>query len=495
MTMELIRINKLLFVILFLGAATTTTAQASRPPNILLIVSDDQRPDTIRALGNNYIDTPNLDRLVARGATFTRAIAAHPVCIPSRAEILTGATTFSNGSPPFGAAIKPEMAFWGDAMRQAGYVTWYSGKWMNDGSPKTRGYDETSALYVSGNTGRTVQPTYPKAYNGVPVTGYGDWVFKTNDGKVELEKGVGLTPITDRHIADGAIALIQRRPDRPFFLHVNFTAPHDPRHFPPGYEKKYDPASIPLPANFLTQHPFDHGNANQRDEKLLPVPRNPGEVRGEIAAYYAVISHLDEQVGRIFETLRATGQEGNTVIIFTSDHGLAIGSHGLLGKQNMYEHTIGVPLIFAGPGIPQNRRFAAQAYLRDLFPTICEFVGAPVPKTVEGRSLLPVLKGLAREIYSEVYAYWHLSSAREAKAAPGGPQAELPVERMVRTDRWKLIYYSHLQRYQLFDLANDPYELKDVSAAPEHQGVRTQLQRKLREWFEPRIAPYNKRKS
>ncbi len=484
--------NKMPPYLLLLACASSAVAQANRAPNILFIVSDDQRPDTVHALGNTYIDTPHLDRLVTRGSTFTRAIAANPVCISSRSEILTGATGFRNGASPFGAVMKPEMAFLGDVLRKAGYITWYSGKWMNDGSPKTRGYDETSALYVSGETGRTIKATYPKAYNGVEVTGYGDWVFKSNNGKTESEKGIGLTPITDRHIADGAIALIQRRPDRPFFLHVNFTAPHDPRHFPPGYEKKYDPAAIPLPPNFLTEHPFDHGNAGQRDEKLLPVPRNPDEVKAEIAAYYALISHMDEQIGRIVEALRATGQEQNTIIIFTSDQGLAIGSHGLLGKQNMYEHTIGVPLILAGPGIPQNRRFAAQTYLRDMFPTLCDMVGAPIPKSVEGRSLVPVLKGSVKEIYPEVYAYWHISSGRSAKmAAETGSPVELPIERMVRTDRWKLIHYSHLQRYQLFDLVNDPHELKDLSAVSEHQGIKADLQRKLRDWFAPRIAPYN----
>jgi arylsulfatase A-like enzyme len=482
--------NKALHVILLLLWVVTAAVAAQRPPNVLVIVTDDQRPDTIRALGNTYIDTPNLDRLVARGSTFTRAIVANPVCISSRSEILTGASGFRNGASPFGDVIRPEMTFWGDAMRKAGYVTWYSGKWMNDGSPKTRGYDETSALYTSDNTGKTTKTTYPKAYNGVAVTGYGDWSFKTNDGKSELEKGIGLTPLTDRHIADGAIALIERRSDRPFFLHVNFTAPHDPRHFPPGYEKKYDPATIPLPPNFLTEHPFDHGNANQRDEKLLPIPRNPNEVKAEIAIYYALISHLDEQIGRMLEALRKSGQERNTIVIFTSDHGLAIGSHGLLGKQNMYEHTIGVPLIMAGPGIPENKRFAAQTYLRDLYPTVCDMLGAPIPTVVEGRSLLPVLKGAVREIYPEVYAYWHISSSRSAKMAEAGTPAELPIERMVRTDRWKLIYYSHLQSYQLFDLVNDPYELKDLSSSLENQAIKAELQGKMRAWFDPRIAAY-----
>jgi arylsulfatase A-like enzyme len=469
---------------LFLAVLVFARAAEVRPsPNVLLIVTDDQRPDTIRALGNPYIETPNLDRLVNAGTSFSRAIAANPHCTPSRAEIMTGATGFRNRSQPFGKAMDPKLVLWADAMRKAGYRTWYSGKWMNDGSPRTRGYEETSGLFSSGGagSGERAKFTHPLAHNGRPATGYTGWTFKTNDGKPELEKGVGLTPTTDRHIADGAIELIQRGPGKPFFLHVNFTAPHDPLHFPPGYETKYDPTGMPLPANFLSEHPFDHGNAGGRDERMLPLPRTALEVKGEIAAYYALISHMDEQVGRMMEALRATAQDQNTIVIFTSDHGLAMGSHGLMGKQNMYDHTIGVPLVMAGPGVPKNRRSAAQTYLRDLYPTVCELAGIAIPDTVEGRSLVPVLSGRAREIYPEIYAYWHRADY----------SASLPIQRMVRTERWKLIYYSHLNRYQLFDLDTDPHELRDLSSIAENQTVMAELRRKLEAWFGPRIEPFN----
>jgi arylsulfatase A-like enzyme len=464
-----------LLTVWFLASASFAADHAR--PNVLLIVSDDQRPDTIHALGNSYIATPNLDRLVERGTAFPRAIAPIPHCTPSRAEIMTGATTFQNRSSPIGKAIAAKMIYWATTMRQGGYHTWYSGKWMNDGSPKTRGgYEETSGLYSSG--GAAGQPlTYPHSHNEQVVTGYTGWTFKTNDGKVELEKGIGLTPITDRHIADGAIALINRRSSQPFFLHVNFTAPHDPLHLPPGYEKKYDPATMPLPANFLPEHPFDHGNAGQRDELMLPVPRDPMAVKGEIAAYYSLISHMDEQIGRILAALEATGQDKNTIIIFTSDHGLGMGSHGLMGKTNMYEHTIGVPLIIAGPGVPAGRRSPAQTYLRDLYPTVCELVGLTAPATVEGKSLVPVLQGRTEQIYPEVYGYWH----RPELTAP------LPVQRMVRTERWKLIYYSNVERFQLFDLANDPYELKDLSSDPSRAQIKADLRAKLDAWFKPRL--------
>jgi arylsulfatase A-like enzyme len=192
-------------------------------PNVLLIVTDDQRQDTIGAFGNSYIETPHLDRLARQGASFTRALTADPYCTPSRAEIMTGASTFQNRSSPFGKVMDSKMVFWASTMQKAGYQTWYTGKWMNDGSPKTRGYQVTSGLFSSGGGGGRDGQTYPTSHNGKKVTGYTGWTFKTNDGKVEIEKGVGLTPITDRHIADGAIAMLERRPTQPFFLHVNFT--------------------------------------------------------------------------------------------------------------------------------------------------------------------------------------------------------------------------------------------------------------------------------
>src|SRR5262249_32758014 len=132
------------FFLLLVVLLPLRAAQTGARPNVLLIVTDDQRPDTIHALGNAYIDTPNLDRLASGGRALPRAISANPHCVPSRAEIMTGATGFRNGSPPFGNAINPKLALWADTMRRAGYRTWYSGKWMNDGSPRNRGYDETS---------------------------------------------------------------------------------------------------------------------------------------------------------------------------------------------------------------------------------------------------------------------------------------------------------------------------------------------------------------
>lgn len=452
------------FAVISLASLLLAVPAHADKPNFLVIVSDDQRPETIRALGNQHIHTPHLDRLVREGMTFTRATCAFPLCVPSRAEILTGTAGWKNGVPFAGGRLRKDTVFWADTLRKAGYHAWYSGKWMNDGKPTTRGYEETSGLFSSGGAGPDGRkPTYGR--KGRLITGYRGWTFKSNDGKPELEKGVGLVGETSRHIADGAIKLLQRKPNRPFFLHVNFTAPHDPLVIPPGYEGKYDPATMPLPKNHLPAHPFDHGNYAGRDEKLLPWPRTKADVREEIAAYYAVIDDMDAQIGRILKTLRDIGQYDNTVIIFTSDHGLALGSHGLMGKQNMYEHTIGVPFIISGPGIPRDRRTRAQIYLRDMFPTTCDLAGVAIPETVEAKSFAPVLRGGKKRIYPEIYGYF------------------FGYQRMIRTDRWKLIHYPKINRYQLFDLQDDPDELKDLSKSSAHRPKLNELNGKLTAWF------------
>lgn len=441
--------------------ATTSHAAQPAQPNFLVLVSDDQRPDTIRALGNPIIETPHLDRLVLNGLTFTRANCAHPLCVPSRAEILTGCIGFRNGvHPPLN---KPDLALptWPKVMAAAGYHTYHVGKWMIAGRPSTRGYQESLGLFASG---KQSELTHPLDSAGREVTGYRGWMFQTDDRQLEPEQGVGLTPNISAKFADAAIQFISRQSDQPFLLQVNFTAPHDPLLDPPQWINKYPADQMPLPKNFMEHHPFDHGNYSGRDEKLNTWPRKKSDIRRDLATYYRVISDMDAQIGRIIEALTKHGKLDNTVIIFTSDHGLAIGSHGLMGKQNMYEHTIGVPLIMSGPGIPRNERKNAQIYLRDLFPTTCELANIPIPKTVEGQSFKAVIEGRKRRIYEHTFGYFK------------------DRQRMVRTDRWKLIYYPHLDRYQLFDLENDPDELKDLTDAPAHRELKDQLKTVLRRW-------------
>ena len=441
---------------------------AKAKPNVLLIVTDDQRPDSIAALGNDVIDTPNLDRMVKQGMTFEQATCANPLCVPSRAEILSGCSSFRNGVRGMGAErIDPKLTLLPTAMASAGYHAWYVGKWMNDGRPLTRGYHETKALFSNGG-GTWKKGEIILGRKGRAVTGYRNWTFKDSKGVPDLSKGIGLTPLTDKYIADGAVQFLKRKTDKPFFLHLNFTSPHDPLIYPPGYEDKYNPENLKLPPNFLPRHPFDHGNYEGRDERLLPWPRTKEDVLEELAVYHAVIDHIDKQVGRIIGQLRADGRLKNTFVIFTSDHGLALGSHGLMGKQNMYEHTIRVPLILSGPRIPNDKRSNALCYLRDLYPTICDLVGVPTPKSVEARSLLPVILGKKEAVYEEVYGYFR------------------DKQRMIRNKRFKLIHYPHLNRYQLFDLSEDPQELNDLSKNSALKGILAGLRVKLEKWFRDR---------
>lgn len=447
----------LALLVLFVAGSRPAQAATERP-NVLVIVSDDQRPDTIGALGNPYIETPSLDQLVRSGAVFTRAVSPNPICTPARAEILTGCSGFRNGVLDFGKKADPELPLWSSTMRAAGYHTWYVGKWHTDGKPIERGYEESQGLFSGGGKRWAVEQ---KDYNGRKVTGYSSWLFQQDDGTLLPEKGVGVTGDISSRFADHAIEFIRRDVEKPFFLHVNFTAPHDPLLMPPGYEGKYPPEAIPLPPNFLPEHPLDHGNLRGRDERLLPWPRTPETVRAELAVYYAVIADMDEHIGRMIAALRATGQWDETVVIFTSDHGLGVGSHGIRGKQNMYEHTVGVPLIFHGPGIPRGKRFDAQVYLRDLYPTVCELAGVDVPDVVQGKSLTPILDGRTGSVREYVFCYFR------------------QFQRMVRTGHWKLIHYPQIERFQMFDLAADPFELRDLSSASQHARTFADLHAKL----------------
>ena len=431
-------------------------------PNVLLIVTDDQRPDTIHALGNDVIRTPVFDRLVREGTTFTRAVTAIPICVASRAELLTGRDGLSNGRQNYGMSPAADVPGIAHVLHDAGYATCYTGKWHTTGRPSDWGYAACAGLYSGG--GAAFPLTHPVDWAGRPVTGYVGWVFQTDDRQLFPEQGVGLTPDISAAFADAAIGFIRSVRERPFFLHVNFTAPHDPLLQPPGNEHRYDPAAIPLPRDFRPEHPFDHGNRAGRDELLFEIPRTEDETRGEIAVYYSVISHMDAQIGRILDELRRGEQLNRTLVIVTSDHGLAIGSHGLRGKQNMYEHTIGVPLIFRGPGIPTDTRTNAQCYLRDLYPTICDLARVPVPETVQGRSLAPVLGGDRRQVHDAVFTHF------------------LKVQRAIRTDSWKYVVYPQAGREQLFSIQEDPDELTNLIDQSDHAATAGDLRSRLTQW-------------
>jgi len=385
--------------------------------NVLLLFSDDQRADTIHALGNDSIETPNLDALVRKGMAFTHTFVTVPVCTPGRAELLSGTSAFRNGVKYFDDKLSPDLTLLPQTFAQAGYLTWFAGKWHNDGTPEAHGFKIARRVFLGGM--RAHEMTLKDGQRD--VTGFSSELF-----------------------ADAVIDFLSHTPNHPWFAQISFTAPHDPRTPPGRYQSLYDPTKLPLPLNFLPEHPFDNGEMTIRDEQLEKWPRTPDAIRRHLGDYYGMISNLDEQVGRIFKALDSSGQAEKTLVIFASDNGLALGSHGLMGKMSMYDHSVRVPLIISGPGVPRDRRTNALAYLYDVYPTLCELVGIVPRKSLEGLSLAPIMRGEKESVRQEVFG------------------AYMEVQRMVRTERWKLIYYPYLQRLQLFDLMNDPNEMRDL---------------------------------
>jgi len=409
-----------------LVAHALAAAPATTKPNILLILSDDQRWDTIRALGNPDIRTPNLDRLVERGFRFNNAYCmgsmVGAVCLPSRTMLITGRSLWRIPQNPGAQIAPPGVPVLPTLLNEAGYVTFHCGK--------------------AGNT----------------------CTFANAAFNINLPTK-GRTALSATEHVDKTIEFLENHDGKkPFFIYLAPPVPHDPRLAPKEFVELYDPTKLKLSKNFMPDHPFDNGELRIRDEELAPHPRTPEAMRQHLADYYATISHLDHEMGRVIKTLKERGWSDNTIIIFSSDQGLAVGGrHGLMGKQNLYEH-VKSPLIFAGPKITRGKSNAL-VYLYDLFPTICDFGGAKTPDVVEGKSLLPIIKGKQAKVRDWLFA------------------AYKDCQRMIRDDRWKLIKYNAggVKTAQLFDLKNDPDELNNLATVPKYARHRTRLETLLLE--------------
>ncbi len=443
--------------------------RTTEKPNILFFFTDDQRFDTIAALGNTEVKTPNIDKLVARGTAFTRAHipsgTSGAVCMPSRAMLNTGRTLFHLDGA--GESIPADHTTIGEALQAAGYRTFGTGKWHNGTESYARSFTDGGEIFFGGMSDHWNVPVFDYDPTGTYESQlpYCTDAFNSKEVRQRHATHIHCGKHSSELVCDAAIDFIADYDDeKPFYAYVSFLAPHDPRVMPKRFKDMYDPDKLELPPNFMGGHPFDNGHLRIRDEDLAGFPRTPEETREHIADYYGMISHLDNELGRVVEALDTKGVLDNTIIVFAGDNGLALGRHGLFGKQNCYDHSVRVPLILAGPGIPGGQKTDAMVYLLDIYPTLCEMVGADVPESVEGRSFVPAINDTTIGMRQTLYFGY------------------IEMHRAVRDNTHKLIEYVVGGKHnmtQLFDLENDPWELNNLAADPDHADKLAEMRKAL----------------
>lgn len=446
----------------------------AKRPNVVFIIADDHRYNAIGATGDPTVQTPVLDALAKAGTImFSTHISGGfqgALCAPSRACVHTGKhilqamerPQMDNYSPT--NVIRPGAVTMPSWFRSHGYHTHAIGKWHNDIASFSAGFCDGDNLLFGGMSDHCQVPVFD--YNP-------EGLYPPEAKRIE-------TKFSTELFADSAVDFIEQyEQENPFYLYLAFTSPHDPRTAPEPYASMYDPEQIPLPPNFMGEHPFDNGELQIRDERLAAHPRDEAEVRKHIADYYAMISHMDEHIGKVLQALIASGKADNTIIVYTADHGLAVGQHGLLGKQNMYDHSIRVPWLIKGPGVPAERHIDALAYQFDIFPTLCDLSGIEAPPNIEGTSMSALIQGETDKGRETVYSLYK------------------DIQRTVKDDRWKMIRYRRSADtgkgsdfVQLFDLHNDPWETCNLAADIQSRPYLDKLQKNLEDWMKRVDDPY-----
>jgi arylsulfatase A-like enzyme len=445
-------------VTLILSAISGYAKEATRP-NVLFFFTDDQRHDTIHALGNEAILTPHIDSLVKNGVAFKNAYimggSSPAVCSPSRACLFSGQTLWNvENQGPYGYEISECYKTMPQVFRENGYVTFGTGK----NEPGRHGHFNRS--FSTGDKilfkGMTRDQTKLSLFSYSPTGDYSNKNSKLHKGKFSADV-----------YADACIEFLesQQKSDKPFFAYVAFQTPHDPRQAPFIYHKPYGAAAMKLSVPFMPEHPFDNGMLKIRDEKLAPFPRTKQVVQKHLADYYATITHTDDQIGRVLAALEKTGKADKTIVVFCSDNGLAMGSHGLMGKQNVYEHSVRVPMVITGPGIPKGEIREQLCYIYDAYPTLCDLAGLKTPETVQYQSLDKVILEAKAKHRDHLYF------------------AFMSWQRSVRDQQYKLIEYcvGDERHTQLFDLAEDPEETKNLADEEAHQATVSRLRTLLKQ--------------
>ena len=446
-------------LIVLLVLLLASVVQSAEKPNILFIFADDQCFDTLKSMGNSEIMTPNLDRLVNEGTIFTHAYNmgswSGAVCVASRAMLNTGRFVWR------AKAVDPEKErqsgrLWSEYMKGAGYKTYMTGKWHVKAKAE-KAFDVARDV-------RGGMPNQTKEGYNRPL-GPDDKTWQPWDKQFGgfWKGGKHWSEIVGDHATD--YLKMAAKDDKPFFMYIAFNAPHDPRQSPKKYVDMYPLDKISMPKSFMPEYPHKDTmgcGKSLRDEKLAPFPRTEYAVKVNRQEYYAIITHMDYQIGRILDELEKTGKKDNTWIFFTADHGLAVGNHGLMGKQNMYDHSLRVPFMVVGPGVKKKAKIDTKIYLQDVMPTSLELAGVSKPDHVEFKSLKPILDGKTKNQYDEIYGCY------------------LTKQRAIIKDGFKLINYPDENVYKLFNQNEDPLELKDLASLPQYKEKLSEMKAGLK---------------
>ncbi len=457
------------FLLFSVFACNTPKKETPKKPNVVFIFADDMTYTAINALGNSEIQTPNLDKLVSGGTTFTNAYNMGAwngaICTASRSMLLSGRTVWDVNNFRKNWSNNKELdKTWGKLMENAGYDTYMTGKWHIDakadsvfqnvkhirpGMPGDEWEHEIQVAKFKSIEGTDTDPAtlMPVGYNR-PLSEQ-DTTWSPTDTKFGgfWEGGKHWSEV----LKDDALNFIEKaeNSDNPFFMYLAFNAPHDPRQAPKEYIDKYPLEKINLPESWLPEYPFkdDMGcGPDLRDEALAPFPRTEYATKVHIQEYYAIITHLDTQIGKVLDRLEATGKMDNTYIIFTADHGLAIGKHGLIGKQSQFDHSIRAPFMITGPDIPKNKKINEDIYIQDAMATSLELANIEKPNYVFFNSFLDLVSGKqTKSNYDAIY------------------NGYVDLQRMIRKDGFKLIIYPKIKKVLLFDLTNDPEEMNNLA--------------------------------
>ncbi|NIJ45487.1 arylsulfatase A-like enzyme [Wenyingzhuangia heitensis] len=458
------------------GAKTQKTQEQKGKPNIVFIFTDDQTYSSIHALGNNEIITPNMDKLVHNGTTLTHAYNmgswSGAVCLASRAMMNTG--RFVWNAKDFTQKINKEnnvTKTWAKLLESGGYETYMTGKWHvhapakkvfnhvqheRPGMPKDA-WDHFKMVAkfdsISKIKGANPDDLMPVGYNRPQDENDHSWDPTDTKFGGYWQGGKHWSEV----VKDDAIAFINtaKTKENPFFMYLAFNAPHDPRQAPKEYQEMYNVNDISVPESFIPEYPYRKsiGNGNNlRDEALAPFPRTEYAVKTHIKEYYASITHADAQIGLILEALKKSGKLDNTYIIFTADHGLAMGRHGLIGKQNLFDHSIRPPMVILGPNIPKNKKVDTDVYLQDVMATTLDIANVEKPAYIDFNSFLDIAEGTKKESnYKEIYG------------------AYLSVQRMIRKNGYKLLVYPDIKKVLLFDMNKDPEEMNNLANNAEYK--------------------------